>query len=268
MSLLPTTPEIVLIASPDGPVTAYDPYTGTVIARFSGSRCPRNGITVISNNQFACTHVSDTGVSSVHLYNWWSMSCVQSIPLPEHVAPLVATTNGSYLFSGGVSDHIHSVSVPSGSDDGTIAVIPTLMLLDVSPDTKFGCSSFRRKDLKVQTRKQVASGREAWVWGRKHDGAVVSMDMLNHGQTLFTVSENGQIHVWETVGGKIVTSFSEKIRGVSGVVMVRERGSFGTREIESEECGSDSSEAKVGKVVTVEAEMEEALKVVAEDRGE
>ncbi|GJS98417.1 mediator of RNA polymerase II transcription subunit 13 isoform X1 [Tanacetum coccineum] len=326
MSLLPSIREIVLIATPDGPITAYDPYTGSVIARFSGSRCPRNGITVISNNQYACSHVSDTGGVSGHIL---------SISVPS----------GDLIRS--VSAHGKPVScmvmscdeslVISGSDDGTIAVIPTLMLLDVSPDTEFGCSSSRRfpghelsvtglttgmgvmisssldwtckvwnilnrthlqtvkfqgeilclvldpsetqlyaggmdgtiyrKDLKVQTRKQVASGREAGAWGRKRDGAVVSMDMLNHGQTLLTVYENGQIHVWETVGGKMVTSFSEKIRGVSRVVVVRERGSFGTREIESDECGSDGSEAEVDKVVTVEAEMEEALKVVAEDRG-
>ncbi|PWA84128.1 hypothetical protein CTI12_AA162920 [Artemisia annua] len=310
MSLLPTTPEIVLIASPDGPITAYDPYTGAVLARFSGSQCPRNGITVISNNQFACSHVSDTGVGYIHLYNWWSRSCVQSIHLPEPVAPLVATNDGSYIFSGGVSGHIQSVLVPSGdlirsvsahekpvsciviscdeslvisgSDDGTIAIIPILLLLDVSLDPESGCSSFTRftghelsvtglttgmgvmisssldwtckvwnivkgthlqtvkfqgemmcsvldpsetqlyaggmdgtiyrKDLKVETRKQVASGGEVVVWGRKHDAAVVAMDMLNYGQSLLTVSENGQIHVWEAEGATEVAEMEEAFK--------------------------------------------------------
>ncbi|KAJ0733529.1 putative transcription factor WD40-like family [Helianthus annuus] len=167
MSMSPPQPllETVLKASFDGPITAYDSYTGTVLARFNSGQCPRNGITVVGDNQFASSHVSpETGVGSIHLYYWWSPSCTQNITLPEPVAPLAASVDGSYLFSGGVSGRIHSLMVPSGelirsfpahqksisciaiscdeslilsgSDDGTIAVTPILMLLDSSIATE------------------------------------------------------------------------------------------------------------------------------------
>lgn len=163
MSPPPPSQETVLISSPNGPITAYDPHTGTVLAGFSGTQCPRNGITMLGDNQFACSHVSpETGAGSIHLYYWWSLVCTQNIPLPEPVAPLAATSDGSYLFSGGIFGHIHSLSLPSGdiirsfsahekavsclviscdgslilsgSDDGTIVVTPILMLLDMESD--------------------------------------------------------------------------------------------------------------------------------------
>ncbi|KAI3675048.1 hypothetical protein L1987_84630 [Smallanthus sonchifolius] len=167
------SPETVLKVAPDGLITAYDPYTGTVLARFNGSQCPRNGITVIGDDQFASSHVSpETGAGSIRLYYWWSPSCKQNIPLPEPVAPLTATSDGSYLFSGGISGRIHSLILPSGdlirsfsvhekpisclaincdgslilsgSEDGTIGVTPILLLLDSSIDTKSEIFNFIR----------------------------------------------------------------------------------------------------------------------------
>ncbi|KAK1439664.1 hypothetical protein QVD17_05484 [Tagetes erecta] len=163
MSPPPPSPETVLIPSPNGPITGYDPLTGTVLAQFNGTQCPHNGITMLGDNQFACSHVSpETGAGSIHLYYWWSLFYTQNITLPEPVAPLAATSDGSYLFSGGISGHIHSLSLPSGdiirsfsahekavsclviscdgslllsgSDDGTIVVTPILMLLDTESD--------------------------------------------------------------------------------------------------------------------------------------
>ncbi|KAI3753648.1 hypothetical protein L2E82_25707 [Cichorium intybus] len=169
----PPLPEVVLTASPDGPITAYDPYSGTVVGRFNGNRCPRNGICILGNDVFAATHISpETGAGSVRIYYWWSTSCTKSVPLPEPVAPLVASVDGSYIFSGGISGQIHSVVVDSGdvirsfpahekpvsclainydgslilsgSDDGTIAVIPIFLLLDASFDADSRYSSYTR----------------------------------------------------------------------------------------------------------------------------
>ncbi|XP_024966117.1 protein ROOT INITIATION DEFECTIVE 3-like [Cynara cardunculus var. scolymus] len=365
MSSPPPLPEIVLIASPDGPLTAYDPYSGTVLARFNGSRCPRNGIAIVGKDLFAVSHVSpETGAGSVRFYYWWSPSCTQNVPLPEPVAPLAATVDGSYLFAGGISGRIHAVSVPSGvvirsfsahekpvtcfarnfdgslilsgSDDGTIAVLPIFLLLDASFDTESRYSNFNRlighessvtgltagigssgsimisssldwtckiwslvsgihlqtvkfpspvwctaldpsetelyasgtdgviykRRLKVATRKQVAKGGETVVWGGVHGGGVVAMEMLNYGRTLLTVCENGGICVWEVEGGKMISGFGEKIGGVSGVVVARGGGGFGKRG----EWGGYWGGKELGKAVTAVAEMEEVLKVVAEDR--
>lgn len=151
--------EIVLTSSPDGLVTAYDPSSGSTLAQFNGSRTPRKGLTLISKKLIAVSHVSsDTLLGSVHLYNWWSSTPFHQLQMPEPVAPLVATRDGSYIFAGGVSGHVHSISLPSGdivlsaaahskpvtcieinddgslllsgSDDGTISVFPTHQLVD------------------------------------------------------------------------------------------------------------------------------------------
>lgn len=153
--------EIVLTSSPDGPITAYDASSGTILARFTGSRSPRQGLTLAGNTFIAASHISSTTASgSVHLYNWWSSTVFHHLPLPEPVAPLTATPDGSYLFAGGLSGNIHALSLPignvlkslpahdkpvsclkitgdgslliSGGDDGTIVVIPIFRLVDES----------------------------------------------------------------------------------------------------------------------------------------
>ncbi|XP_028102975.1 protein ROOT INITIATION DEFECTIVE 3-like [Camellia sinensis] len=151
--------EIILASSPDGIITAFDASSGTTLARFTGSRSPRKGLVVIGNNLIAASHVSsDTAAASIHLYNWWSSTASHHIPITEPVGPLAATFDGSYLFAGGLSGHVHALSVPSsdtirtifahrkpvsclainddgsllfsGSDDGTIAVFPIYKLLE------------------------------------------------------------------------------------------------------------------------------------------
>ncbi|KAL3503073.1 hypothetical protein ACH5RR_037522 [Cinchona calisaya] len=153
--------DIVLTSSPDGQITAYDPYSGSTLVKFNGSRTPRKGLTLIDKKLIAASHVSsDTGLGSVNLYNWWSSTPFHQLPMPEPVAPIVATRDGSYLFAGGVSGQIHSISIPSGdiilsvaahtkaitcleinpdgslllsgSDDGTISVFPIHQLVDSS----------------------------------------------------------------------------------------------------------------------------------------
>ncbi|KAK9056893.1 hypothetical protein SSX86_024257 [Deinandra increscens subsp. villosa] len=217
MPLPPPSPETILKSSPDGPITAYDPYTGTVLARFNGSQCPRNGIVLLGDNQFATSHVSPaTGAGSVHLYYWWSPSCSMNIPLPEPVAPLAATSDGSYLFSGGVSGRIHSVTVPSGellrsfsahnapvscittscdgslvlsgSDDGTIAVTPIILLLDSLIDMNhskvFGFRRFAGHELPV-TGLTAGTGRS--------DGGIMISSSLDWSCKVWSVASGAHL---------------------------------------------------------------------------
>ncbi|CAN1182996.1 Protein ROOT INITIATION DEFECTIVE 3 [Linum perenne] len=160
----PSSHDIVLTSSPEGPITAYDSFSGSVVARFTGSRSPRHGLTLLGNTFIAASHISSsTGSTSVHLYNWWSSTALHRLPLPEPVAPLAASPDGgSFIFAGGLSGNIHSLSVPSGNlvrsipahrgspvscleicpdwsllisggDNGTIAVLQIFQLLDDSP---------------------------------------------------------------------------------------------------------------------------------------
>ncbi|KAK3020111.1 hypothetical protein RJ639_005249, partial [Escallonia herrerae] len=153
--------EIVLTSSPDGPISAYDAFSGATLARFTASRSPRKGLALVGKKLLAASHVSpDTGKGSIHLYNWWSSSTFLNLLVPEPVAPLAATLDGMYLFASGISGCIYALSLPaediiqsfsahckpiscleinddgslllSGSDDGTVAAFPIFMLLDTS----------------------------------------------------------------------------------------------------------------------------------------
>ncbi|KAH7674344.1 pre-rRNA-processing protein IPI3 protein [Dioscorea alata] len=152
--------DIILTSSTDGPIIAQDHITGAVLAQFSVTRSPRKGLTFTSGGLIAASHVTPSASGFIHLFNWWSSSVLQSVPVPEPVAPLVATPNGSFLFAGGLSGHIYILSLPScdllrsfpahqrtvscltinsdgslvisGSDDGTIAVFQIISLLDIS----------------------------------------------------------------------------------------------------------------------------------------
>lgn len=157
-----SSPEIVLTSSPDGPIVAYDVSAGTIVAQFTGSRSPRRGLTVVGKDfgksYIAASHISPTtGCGSIHLYKWWSSTAFHNLPVPEPVAPLAASFDGLYLFAGGISGSVHTLSVPSGnvlkslpthnkpvtclsvnhdesllisgSDDGTIAIVPIFRLV-------------------------------------------------------------------------------------------------------------------------------------------
>ncbi|CAI9088874.1 OLC1v1023322C1 [Oldenlandia corymbosa var. corymbosa] len=153
--------ELLVTGSPDGCITAYDASTGFRAAQFKGSRTPRKGLTLIAKRFIAASHVCpETGNGYIHLYNWWSSTPFYKFPMPEPVAPLLPTPDGSYLLAGGVSGQIHSVSIPSGdvilsvaahskpitclemnddgslifsgSDDGIISVFALHQLLDYS----------------------------------------------------------------------------------------------------------------------------------------
>ncbi|KAG8049872.1 hypothetical protein GUJ93_ZPchr0009g532 [Zizania palustris] len=64
----------------------------------------------------AASHVCPvTGVGSVRLLHWWSQAPTRSLPVPEPVAPLVASPHGSHLLAGGVSGE----STPSSSHPAT-----------------------------------------------------------------------------------------------------------------------------------------------------
>ncbi|XP_057450843.1 protein ROOT INITIATION DEFECTIVE 3-like [Lotus japonicus] len=150
--------EVIVTSSPDGPIIAYNASTGAAIAHFPGSRSPCRGLAMASPELIAVSHVSpNTGTGSIHLYNWYTSSVFIKLDVPEPVAPLYATSDGAFLFAGGVSGAIHSLSLPSGDlvksfvahsksvssltlsddesllvsggDDGTIVVIPKFKLL-------------------------------------------------------------------------------------------------------------------------------------------
>lgn len=167
--------EILLASSPNTPITAYDISTGATLGHFIGSRSPRKGLALAGNTLIAASHISpDTTTSaSIHLYNWWSSIPIHHLAVPEPVAPLASTHDGSYLFSGGVSGYIHALTLPSGKllhsfpahckpvscltmnndgsllisggDDGTISVFPIIHVLDsssVDSSTEFALYSF------------------------------------------------------------------------------------------------------------------------------
>ncbi|KAF2286154.1 hypothetical protein GH714_011026 [Hevea brasiliensis] len=111
-----SSPEIVITSSPDGPITAYDTVSGTTLACFTGSRSPRHGLALAGNAYVAASHISSSTASgSIHLYNWWSPTALHHLPVPEPVAPLAATPDGLYLFAGGLSGSVYSLTIPSGS---------------------------------------------------------------------------------------------------------------------------------------------------------
>ncbi|GAY67161.1 hypothetical protein CUMW_254360 [Citrus unshiu] len=157
--------EVILTSSPEGPITAYNPSSGAILAHFSGSRSPRRGLTFAGKPFIAASHISPTtGSGSVHLYNLWSSTPLHNIPVPEPVAPLATTADGSYLFTGGLSGNVYAISVPkgdilrsfsahdkpvsclkispdgslliSGGDDGVIATVPIFQLVDEHTDDK------------------------------------------------------------------------------------------------------------------------------------
>lgn len=157
--------EVVLTSSPDGPITGYDSLSGVISSEFTGSRSPRNGLCLVGKKLVAVSHVSaETGLGSVHLYNWYCKTPFHNLAVPEPVAPLAATGDGLFLFVGGLSGQIHTLSLPSGdlvqsfpahrkavscleinddeslvlsgSDDGTITIVPLYNLISSSKRRK------------------------------------------------------------------------------------------------------------------------------------
>ncbi|KAG8049886.1 hypothetical protein GUJ93_ZPchr0009g105 [Zizania palustris] len=159
--------ELILAASYGRPVTAYDSLSGYVVAEFPAANTPRHGLAVVTPGAafVAASHVCPvTGVGSVRLLHWWSQAPTRSLPVPEPVAPLVASPHGSHLLAGGVSGRVHALELPSGDvacsfrahdgvavsclalnddgsllvsggDDGVVAVFLLLRVLDVDADT-------------------------------------------------------------------------------------------------------------------------------------
>ncbi|KAH7512730.1 hypothetical protein FEM48_Zijuj12G0121500 [Ziziphus jujuba var. spinosa] len=153
--------EIILTSSPDGPIIAHDASSGAILTHFSDSRSPRRGLAVAGNTFIAASHISPTtACGSIHLYNWWSSTAFHNLPVPEPVAPITATSDGALIFAGGLSGCVYALSLPSGdilkslpshskpvsclgisddgsllvsgSDDGTIAVVPIFQLMGSS----------------------------------------------------------------------------------------------------------------------------------------
>ncbi|XP_062199950.1 protein ROOT INITIATION DEFECTIVE 3-like [Phragmites australis] len=156
--------ELILAASHGLPIAAYDALTGDVVAEFPAANTPRHGLAVAAGPGtaiVAASHVCPaTGAGSIRLLRWWSPAPAHELPVPEPVAPLVATPYGSHLLAGGVSGRVHAVALPSGDvacslrahtggavsclalnddgsllvsggDNGGVAVFPLLSVLDV-----------------------------------------------------------------------------------------------------------------------------------------
>ncbi|XP_008808751.1 protein ROOT INITIATION DEFECTIVE 3-like [Phoenix dactylifera] len=59
--------EVILTSSPDKPITAHDPLTGTMLAHFSSSRSPCKGLALASNTHIAASHISAAAADGVKL---------------------------------------------------------------------------------------------------------------------------------------------------------------------------------------------------------
>lgn len=128
--------ELILTTSFEGPITAYDASSGASVARFTGSRSPRRGLALVGKAFIAASHISPiTASGSIHLYNWWSPTAFHKLPVPEPVAPLTATSDGSFLFAGGLSGCVYALSVPSGDILGSLHVhTKSVSCLGISED--------------------------------------------------------------------------------------------------------------------------------------
>ncbi|EEF30258.1 WD-repeat protein, putative [Ricinus communis] len=316
--------EIVLTSSPDGPITAYDTISGTTLARFTGSRSPRHGLAIVGKAYIAASHISSaTASGSIHLYTWWSSSALHHLPLPEPVAPLAATPDGSYLFAGGLFGNVYALSIPSGNilksfpahskpvscinissdssllisggDDGNIVVVPIFQLVEapgsenesnlilhsfpahdgpvtgitvcmgichptiVSCSTDSTCKLWSLLDgrnlqtvafpcsisgialdptevefyaagsngliykgsLQAGSRKGIAQGRKLITWTQKHDGAVVSVVVINEGKNLVSAAEDGSVFIWGIENGQLIMVIGNNMDNISDVVVAR-----------------------------------------------
>jgi|UniRef100_A0A2N9EI27 pre-rRNA-processing protein IPI3 len=373
--------EIVLTSSPDGPIIAYDASSGALLARFTGTQSPRQGLTLVGNTLIAASHISSTTASSsIHLYNWWSSTVFHHIPLLEPAAPLIATPDSLYLFAGGISGNIHALSLPSrnvlkefhahdspvsclkisddgsllisGGDDGTIVVIPIFQLVGASTDenacnfilhrfvahadsvtditsgniglcnstiiscsldctckfwnllhgthlrtVEFPCTVFGvaldptesefyaagldgfvyKGTMKVESKQLVSRGCEVVKWTQKHDGAVMSLVMMNEGRNLVSAAEDGSVWVWEVTTGQVIMALGSKMgRSISDMVVATGTGiSYGKghgvrMDAESNESGGNWSLGLSGRELSLQVkqtrEMEDILSVVAKDR--
>ncbi|KAL9298064.1 hypothetical protein ACSQ67_023960 [Phaseolus vulgaris] len=150
--------ELILTSSPDGPIMVYDTVSPTAVTQFSSSRSPSRGLAIVGRRLLAASHVSsDTGAGSINVYNWHGSGVFRNFPVPEPVAPLIATSDGAFLLGGGISgsvvslssssgDVIRSIAVHSspvsslhltddgsllisGSEDGTIVIVPSFKIV-------------------------------------------------------------------------------------------------------------------------------------------
>ncbi|KAM6601331.1 hypothetical protein CsatA_020940 [Cannabis sativa] len=317
--------EVILTSSPDGPIIAYDASSGTAVTQFSTSRSPRRGLTIVGKTSIAASHISPiTASGSIHLYNWWCSAAFHKLPVPELVAPLTATQDGSYLFAGGLSGNVYTLSVASGdilnslpahtgpvscltisedgsllisgSDDGTIVLTPIFQLLgsakqvtnnltqhkfsahsgsvtailsctrlcnsqiiSCSTDSTckfwsltrgthlrtvvFPCSvlgitvnpsesyfyaagsdgSIYKGSIRIGNRKIPSNGTEEELvrWAQNHHNeAIVSLAMVNNGRNLVSASEYGNVWVWESENGQVVSGLGNEMRvGISDLVV-------------------------------------------------
>ncbi|XP_062087281.1 protein ROOT INITIATION DEFECTIVE 3-like [Humulus lupulus] len=317
--------EVILTSSPDGPIIAYEASSGTAVTRFSASRSPRRGLTLVGKTSIAASHISPiTASGSIHLYNWWSSTAFHKLPVPELVAPLTATPDGSYLFAGGLSGSVYTLSVASGdilnslpahdrpvscltisedgsllisgSDDGTIVLTPIFQLLGSAKEVTnhsthhkfsahsdsvtailsgtrlcnsqiiscsmdstckfwslirgthlrtvvFPCSilgitvnpsesefyaagsdgSIYKGSIRMGKRKSPRNGTEDELvkWAQNHhNGAIVSLAMVNNGRNLVSASEDGNVWVWESENGQVVLGLGNEMRvGISDLVV-------------------------------------------------
>ncbi|KAJ6423514.1 hypothetical protein OIU84_024471 [Salix udensis] len=295
---------VVLTSSPDGPVTAYDIFSGTALARFSGSRSPRHGIVLAGKAYVAVSHVSSTTSSgSIHLYNWWSPTAFHHLPVPEPVAPLAATPDGSFLFAGGLSGNIYALSIPSGNilksfpahtkpvscltisndgsllvsggDDGTILAAPIFQLVEQATGialdptgTEFyaaGADGLIYKGfLKAGSRKEASRMHELVILADKHGGAIISVVMMNEGKNLVSAAEDGRVYLWEVERGQVIMVLGNNMESISDLVVASGIGDCTRQGVRA---GDETSKSGGGGIVPFGKEFHQISKGYSRDGG-
>ncbi|CAL1377612.1 unnamed protein product [Linum trigynum] len=228
MSPSSSSHDIVLTSSPEGPITAYNASTGAVLARLTGTRSPRRGLALVQNTYIAASHISSSSTAAVHLYNWWSSTALHRLPLPEPVAPLAPSPDGSCIFAGGLSGNIHSLSVPSGDLIASFLAHPgsPVSCLEISPDWSLLVSGGDDGRIAVfpvfqflQNSSQSQNDKSMTMSFTAHDGPVTAIVLcMGISQpTVVSCSTDSTCKLWNLLEGKnlMTVAFPCPISGVA-----------------------------------------------------
>ncbi|KAL9383437.1 hypothetical protein Peur_023760 [Populus x canadensis] len=177
--------EIFFTSSPNRPITAYDFFSGTTVARFSGSRSPCHGLVLAGKAYIDASHISSvTSSGSIHLYNWWSSTAFHHLPVSEPIAH--ASCGVIWMEQTSAKLHSH---------------VQFLGFLWTQQRQNFyaaGADGLIYKGfLKVGSRKEVTQMLEVETCGEKHGGEIISVVIMNEGKNLVSATEDGSVYLWE-----------------------------------------------------------------------
>lgn len=206
--MTPPPSAVILTSSPEGPIIAYDASSGVTVAHFAGSRSPPKGLTVAGQALIAASHISSAAATgSIHLYNWWSSTPIHQLPLPEPVAPITSTSDGLYLFSGGLSGCIYTLSLPSGDIIRTVnAHNKPISCLEISPDGSLLISGCEEGIVIVSPILQLNDNNIILHKFVGHSSSVtaVSCGMMN--STIISSSLDYTCKLWSLLDGTLLSS--------------------------------------------------------------